>query len=140
MAYCTQEDIEKLIPEQELAELTTESGSDIDADVVTEAIAKADTGIDSYLGVRYLVPFSLAPAVIRFLSVDLAIYHLYTRRSIAPGIRRTRYEDALKFLQELADGTAVIPGAVEREAPADPFELTDNARGRIFSRRALENY
>ena len=53
MAYCTQSDIEKLIPTQELAELTTESGSTPDAAVVTEAIAKADAEIDSYLGVDY---------------------------------------------------------------------------------------
>ena len=51
MAYCTQSDIEKLIPVQELAELTTESGDTPDADVVVEAIAKADAEIDSYLGI-----------------------------------------------------------------------------------------
>jgi phage gp36-like protein len=62
MAFCTQNDIEKLIPEQELAELTTESGSTPDAEVGAEAIAKADAEIDSYLGVRYVVPFSSASA------------------------------------------------------------------------------
>ena len=57
MAYCNQVDIEKLIPTQELAELTTESGSVVAATVVTECIAKADAEIDSYLGVKYTVPF-----------------------------------------------------------------------------------
>ena len=56
----TQSDIEKLIPTQELAELTTESGSTPDAAVITEAIAKADAEIDSYLGVIYTVPLSVS--------------------------------------------------------------------------------
>ena len=80
MAYCTQADIEKLIPAQELAELTTESGGTPDADVVTECIAKADAEIDSYLGVKYTVPFSSAPARVESLSQDIAIYYLFTRR------------------------------------------------------------
>jgi phage gp36-like protein len=61
MAYCEQSDIEKLIPEQELAELTADTGSTPDAEVVTEAIAKADAEIDSYLGVVYTVPLSVPP-------------------------------------------------------------------------------
>jgi phage gp36-like protein len=60
MTYCTQTDILKQIPSLELAELTTENGSTPDADVVAEAIAKADAEINSYLGVRYVVPFSSA--------------------------------------------------------------------------------
>jgi phage gp36-like protein len=62
MAYCTQTDILKQIPSLELAELTTESGSTPDADVVAVAIAKADAEIDSYLGMRCIVPFSSASA------------------------------------------------------------------------------
>jgi phage gp36-like protein len=62
MAYCTQPDIEKLIPTQELAELITESASTPDTDVVAESIAKDDAEIDSYLGVRCVVPFSSASA------------------------------------------------------------------------------
>ena len=61
MPYCAQNDIEKLIPVQELAELTTESGSTPDAEVITEAIAKADAEIDSYLGVIYHGAFERAP-------------------------------------------------------------------------------
>ena len=58
MAYCTQSDIEKLIPVLELAELTAESGSTPNAAIVTECIAKADAEIDSYLGVKYTVPLT----------------------------------------------------------------------------------
>ena len=89
MSYCTQSDIEKLIPTLELAELTTESGSTSDATVITEAIGKADAEIDSYCKKHYTVPFTpTIPPVIEAISVDLALYHLYSRRSVVPEIRR----------------------------------------------------
>ena len=56
MAYCSQDDLLKMIPEAELAELTAESGDIPDPVVVAEAIAKADGEIDSYLAVRYSLP------------------------------------------------------------------------------------
>ncbi len=109
MAYCTQSDIEKLIPVQELAELTTESGSTPDAAVVTEAIAKADAEIDSYLGVIYAVPLSVPPARIKALSEDISIYYLYMRRSTIPEARQKAYDNAIAFLQLLAAGKATLP-------------------------------
>lgn len=123
MAYCAQDDIEKLIPEQELAELTAESGDTPDSDVVTEAIAKADAEIDSYLGVKYTVPFSSAPARVKSLSEDIAIYYLYARRSVAPELRQKNYDNAISFLRDVAAGRAVlIDGSAEatsgsRQAP-----------------------
>jgi phage gp36-like protein len=75
MPYCTQSDIEKLIPTLELAELTTESENAIDSAVVTECIAKADSAIDSYPGVKYTVPFNTAPARVKGLCEDIAIYY-----------------------------------------------------------------
>ena len=114
MAYCTQADIEKLIPTQELAELTTESGSTPDADVVSECITKADAEIDSYLGVKYTLPFSTPPARVKSLSEDIAIYYLFTRRSVAPELREINYKNAIAYLRDVAAGRAVlIDGATE---------------------------
>lgn len=108
MSYCTQGDIEKLLPEQELVELTTESGNAVDAEVVTEAIAKADAQIDSYLGVKYAVPFASVPERVRSVSVDLAIYYLFTRRSVAPELRQRNYDNAIAYLKDVAAGRAVV--------------------------------
>jgi phage gp36-like protein len=108
MAYCTINDIEKMIPVIEMAELTAESGNTPDSNVVSEAIAKADAEIDSYLGVKYTVPFSSAPARVKSLSEDISIYYLYTRRSIAPELREKNYKNANDFLKSIAAGTAVL--------------------------------
>jgi phage gp36-like protein len=109
MAYCVQSDIEKLIPVQELAELTTESGSTPDSDVVAEAIVKADAEIDSYLGIIYSVPLSVPPTRVKALSEDIAIYYLYMRRSSIPEARQKAYDNGIAFLQLLAAGKATIP-------------------------------
>lgn len=137
MAYCTQSDIEKLIPTQELAELTTESGSTPDDVVVTEAIAKADAEIDAYCGVRYTVPFTTVPAIVESISVDMALYHLYSRRSIAPEARRIKYEDAIKFLKDISTGKATLGGS-EAEAGSASQDVTEiSSETRIFTRSEM---
>ena len=109
MPYCTQSDIEKLIPSLELAELTTETGSTPDAATVTEAIAKADAEIDSYLGAVFTLPLSITPARVKSLSEDIAIYYLYVRRSTVPEARQKAYDDAIAFLKLVAAGKATLP-------------------------------
>ncbi len=125
MAYCTQDDLLRMIPAEELAELTAEAGDMADGSVVAEAIARAEAEIDSYLGVRYQVPLSPAPARVKALAVDRAIYHLYGRRSIMPEVRRQRYETALGFLAQVAANRAVVGGgdqeAMEPSGPARLF-------------------
>jgi len=134
MAYSTLEDLLAMITASELAELTTESGDDPDPEVVSQAITKADAEIDAYLGIVYEVPFSPVPLLIKSLSVDLALYHLYSRRSVAPAVRRQRYEAALAFLKGVASGQAVLPGVggilVTQISSAD----------RRFSRETLEDW
>jgi len=134
MAYCNQDDILKLIPRDELAELTTETGDEPDPEVVSEAIAKAEAEIDSYLGTRYAVPLSPVPAIVKSLAADLALYHLYSRRSVAPPVRRQKYVDAVAFLKEVAAGRALIEGA-GGEPPAARREVAEvESATRIFTR------
>jgi phage gp36-like protein len=137
MSYCTQDDLVKMIPLTELAELTTEAGETPDSSVVAEAISKAEAEIDSYLGVKYAVPLSPVPGQVKALSVDLALYHLYCRRSIAPAVRRQKYEDAVAFLKQVAAGQAVVEG-LGGEAPATTREVEElTSAPRVFQRDTL---
>ncbi len=134
MPYCTQADLLKMIPEKELAELTAESGDTPDDEVVAEAIAKADGEIDSYAGVRYQVPLLPVTSQVKALSVDLAIYHLYSRRSVVPAVRRQRFEAALAFLRAVAEGQAVLEGQ-GGEPPGTSREVGEvTSASRVFSR------
>lgn len=137
MAYSTQDDLLAMIPQAELAALTAESGEVPDGQVVAEAIGRADAEIDAACGLRYTVPFSPTPARVKALSADLAIYHLYSRRNVAPEVWRQKYQDALAFLKQVAAGQATLAGssgeppAAAREAP----EIDGNRR--LFSRNTL---
>jgi phage gp36-like protein len=111
MAYCTQNDLLSMIPLKELAELTADSGDTPDSQVVNEAISRADAEIDSYLGMRHTLPLATLPDQVKGLSIDMALYHLYSRRSVAPTVRRQKYEAAVAFLKLVAAGEAVLDDA-----------------------------
>jgi len=134
MAYCSAEDLLKMISQSELAELTAESGEVPDSLIIAEAISKAEAEIDSYLGVKYVVPLSAPPARVKTLAVELAIYHLYSRRSVMPPVRQQNYEEAVAFLKQVAAGQVVIVGP-QGEPPTVAKEVTDaSGATRVFSR------
>jgi phage gp36-like protein len=130
MAYCTEDDLLNMIPEEDLTDLTVESGEVPDSLVIADAISKADAEIDSYLGVKYVVPVSPAPDQVKALSVDLAIYHLYSRHSIIPPVRQQKYDAAVAFLQQVAAGQAIItgPGGVLPTTVKDVTDVTSANR------------
>ena len=137
MAYCTQNDLITMISQEELAALTAESGEVPDSLVVAEAITQADAEIDAYLGTRYALPLVSVPPQIKGLSVDMAIYHIYSRRSVAPSVRRQRYEAAVSFLRQVAAGHAVLEGVSGLIPESERVESEFTGPTRIFSRNTL---
>src|SRR5512146_1958076 len=140
MSYCALKDISKLIPDEELTHITADSGDVVDAAIVTEAIEKADAEIDAYLSMRYAVPLTTVPSIVKALSVDIALYHLYSRRSVAPEVRRTKYEDAIKLLRDIANNKATI-GATDSPPDAtssQPVSIENSTR--IFTRSEMSGW
>jgi phage gp36-like protein len=135
MPYCTQNDLETLIPVVELAELTNESGDIPNSTIITEIINLVDAEIDSYISVRYSIPLTQTPEIIKGLSIDMVIYHLYSRRSTIPLIRRTKYEDAIKLLQKVAQGNLNITGKDGYEIKLkSKYLIIIKSNKRIFTR------
>jgi phage gp36-like protein len=140
MAYCTEDDLLKMIPQSELAELTVESGEVPDSLIIDDAISKAGAEIDSYLGVKYVVPLASPPIQVKALAVDLAIYHLYSRRSVVPPVRQQKYDAAVAFLKQVAAGQLVIVGP-QGELPTVANEVTDATGAiRAFTRDTLADW
>lgn len=134
MSYCSADDLLKMIPQADLADLTVESGEVPDSLIIDEAISKSAAEIDAYLGVKYVVPLSSPPDQVKALAVDLAIYHLYSRRSIVPPVWQQRYEAAITFLKQVVAGEVVIVGP-GGEAPTLANEVADASSAiRVFSR------
>lgn len=140
MAYCTESDLLKLISQAELAELSAESGGTPDSQVVAEAISRAAAEIDAYLGIRYALPLSPVPDQVKGLAVDLALYHLFSRRSLLPPVRRQRYEAAVSFLKQVAAGLAVLEGADGRLPEGERVESDFASAIRVFTRTSQSDW
>jgi phage gp36-like protein len=138
MAYCTLDDIKKQLPESVITSLTDDAmtGS-VDEAVVAEAIADADAEIDAWVGGRYTLPFNPVPDVIRKVSTDIAIYNLFSRRDTdPPEVRKDRYRNSIKLLENIAKGVVSI-GAAEATAPAKASSASFTAPDRQFTREKL---
>jgi phage gp36-like protein len=140
MAYCTQSDLITMIPLKELAELTADSGDTPDSQVVDEAIHRADAEIDAYLGMRHTLPLTPLPDQVKGLSIDMALYHLYSRRSVAPTVRRQKYEAAVAFLKLVAAGEAVVEDTGDTTSSGDQILVGSelSSATRIFSRNTQD--
>jgi len=81
MGYCTMEDLELRLTEEELRDLADYDGDgEPDQAVVERAIRSAQALMDSYLAIRFAVPVSLpgggCPDVLNARAVNLAVYFL----------------------------------------------------------------
>jgi phage gp36-like protein len=140
MAYCSLTDLLNMISQEELAQLTSDAGEVPDSLVAAEAIAWADSEIDASAGRRYPVPLNPVPEVIRGVAVDLALYHLYSRRSVIPPVRRRRYEEARAFLHRVAAGEAWLAGGDGSATGSGSDPVTMSSAGRLFSRKDLGDW
>ncbi|MEW6263380.1 MAG: DUF1320 domain-containing protein [Thermodesulfobacteriota bacterium] len=154
MAYSTQADLLEQLSETELIQLTDDAGAGVvDASVVERAIADADLEIDSYCAARYGVPFATTPGIIRKLSVDIALYNLFSRRTAAaprvmPEDRQARYDNAIRFLRDLAKGLISIGAGAPAPMDEGLPQATTRKSDRIFttgrasdgSTGSLDNY
>ena len=134
MSYATIEDLVLGFGEQAIIDLTDRSdpaAGEIDASVVARALSDAEAEMDGYLGVKYKLPVTAQTDRLRAVSCDLAHYRLCADR-ITDEVR-ARYEDAVRWLRDIAAGRAVIVGAAPPDggASADRFVTAVTGR-RVF--------
>lgn len=117
MPYATRAEMEARYGAEELAQLTDRLGTGLVADdVLARALADADAEVDAYLAGRFSLPLPSAPAVLVRVACDIARYRLWA--DMASAEVRTRYEDARRLLEAIANGTArLTPEAVNTPKP-----------------------
>jgi Mu-like prophage protein gp36 len=107
MSYCTAADLTERMSNDELIQLTDDSGSgSVNPDVILSAIAAAQDIVDGYLRGRYSVPLATTPVVVKNLALDLTAYRLYKRRnqlSVNDAIE-SLYKNAVSALKDIAAG------------------------------------
>jgi phage gp36-like protein len=142
MSYCTLDDIKNDISEAELIQLTDDEGTGtIDETKVADAIADADSEIDTYLRGRYDLPLDPVPRILKKLSVGIALYYLFHRRQIQNEAIKERYDNAVRLLARIAKGEVHLVeadgDAVAEEGGPQASKTEDD---RVFSDDTLENY
>lgn len=111
MTYVTASDLANRIGQDELTRLADRDGDDVaDTGVIDASIAEAGGIIDGYLAGRYDLPLSDTPAVLKSIACDLVICGLHPWD--APEDVHNRKKDAIKMLQQIADGKLVLDGRI----------------------------
>jgi phage gp36-like protein len=147
MAYCTSADILLILDSDTLVQLTDDANTgSVDTDVVNRAIADVDEEIDAYLSVRYSLPLSATPGLVRRLSAQMAVYQLYARKGEVPQAHKDRAAAAVQLLDRLAKGQVKLDVPEPAEAVADGPQVSTSETDRIFTRGSgsangtLDNY
>lgn len=141
MPYSTKANILARIDAQTLIALTDEEGvGSIDDAKVAAAVADADATIDAYCQALYTVPLSPVSPKITQVSVDIALYNLYSQSDLEmPEIRKDRNREAIRFLEAAAAGKINLGTDTPAHADTGSFTSADSS-SRIFTRDKLSGF
>lgn len=139
MTYATQANLIDRFSEAQLLQIADQDGDDVlDTDVIDRALADADAECDSYIGVRYDLPLPSTPARLVGVAADIAFYRLHP--AAQPEDVRTRYLDALKWLQAVATGNAILDVGGEEPSQQGGGQVEITQSQRVFSRDKLVGF
>lgn len=136
MAYLTQTELEDRIGPDVVLQLADRDRDGVaDAAAIAAAIADADAEVNSYLAPRYALPLASTPDIVKRLSAMVARYNLWRRNVPEEHPAYVAYRDALKTLQEVANGSVSLPlasgtsgatpvGGVAYATPTAVFDTT----------------
>ena len=141
MPYATQTDIIERYGEEELVIASDRDGDgEIDPEAVSKAVNDASDEIDIYLAARYDLPLSTVPGVLKRLCADIALYRLSSDRGTATDEKRLRYEDAVKLLKLMAEGTVALGLPKEDESDDLQSGIEVSAPDRQFPHDIWEKF
>jgi phage gp36-like protein len=135
MPYCTLTDLQGVMSDSELIQLTDDSVPPISIgqNNVDQAILRAGNLLDGYLRGRYVLPLSPVPGIMTNLAVDVAVYNLYKRKKKGafPQAVADDYKNTLKLLENIQKGLIDIGST--RITVADTTGATSSGGGGMVS-------
>lgn len=135
--YATEDNLLELFGRKELLALSDlDRTGQINSAAVDKAIAGASADIDSYIATRYPLPLPENPVVLVDKCADIVRYKMTgsAGRLMTEGIRE-RYEDAIRWLRDVAAGKASL-GLTEDKEPVDTGDVVLFVEGQrnVFGR------
>jgi phage gp36-like protein len=113
--YASTQQLMQRYPERDMRHMTDPTGEGVDLVRIEQSLQDASGEIDSYLQRRYTLPLIDADGA--FVTDSNLLQTL--RHSDDVKDARQRYEDAIKWLKQVASGEAAVPGALLRPGIAD---------------------
>lgn len=133
MPYITQQDMIDRYGEEELIQLTDHNNlREINTDTLDRAIADAEGEVDGYLAGRFSAPITPVPKVLVRITSDIARYYLYD--DMAPEHISKRYDNAVKFLKGIANGTVNLGVDDTGATPDSKNDVQMESGGHTFGR------
>lgn len=140
MTYATRQEMIDRFGEEELTQLTDQLDLGAIDDVrLGKALADADDEINTYLASRYTLPLTAVPTVLKRVAADIARYYLYDDRATEQVTKR--HSDALRWLREVANGSASLGpdvAGVEVDAASGAVEFAGATP--VFGRSSTEGF
>lgn len=96
-------------------------------DVTSIFVADAESFVDAYIGSKYTTPITPVPPLITQITSDLAIFNMLTEKQIqVPDHMQARYDRQVKILEQLRDGSMVLPSTVTLVTTGDNEAWANN--------------
>lgn len=129
MAYVTSAQIVTRVGEPAAVQLTTDSGSTVDTDLIDAIIAEVEVDIDAVLQKRIGATITQGDYPKTFLwargkAVDLVIFSLASRRKMVNDAWQKANDEALQALKDMAEGKINPPDA-DLNAPGPDWGAAD---------------
>src|SRR4051812_23107598 len=127
MPYAVASDMEARYKLRDLVALTDPANASVQAAALNSALQDASDLIDGYLEGRYPLPLANPPRLLKQYACDIAMYKLQALRPQQDiEDARKRFDDVIKYLQMVAQGTIALGLNSDNHTVADspPAVLT----------------
>ncbi|ATG74439.1 hypothetical protein AN401_11720 [Zobellella denitrificans] len=139
MSYADLAEMQARYGADELATLTSRDFSgQLNEAVLAEALSDAQATIDGYLASRYRLPLAAVPVVLTRICCVLARYYLEQGR--ATDQARQDYEDAVRWLEQVARGVVSLGLTEQGTQPAGDNGAQLVSAGSVFGRQRSKGF
>lgn len=104
-------------------------------DAFADAVTKAQSELDSYLGIKYDLPLPEVPTVLIRFTVDIAVYIASMTAGTLTDEKTERYKMAIKWAMNVAAGKASL--GLDEEPATTGGGVTVSGPARIMTRSSL---
>lgn len=141
MPYADQQAMIDQFGEREVIALTDRDNLGyVDSAVLERAAVRAAAFIDSHLVGRYPLPLVGSFPLLQTYACDIARYYLSGSDVTEVEAVRTRYKDAVRYLEAVRDGTIKLGADAAGQAAAEPARISVVGSDRIFTRDSLSDF